>query len=1071
MHSPAVGADTPPAQTPPRPGGASTAPFDPEGATLPPSAASPDAADGDVPEAVGGYRLLRPLGEGGMGTVYEAEHTTSGRRVALKLIAADFAASPDAVARFRQEGRLASALTHPRCVFVYAADEEAGRPYIVMELMPGDTLDDLVGRRGPLAVPEAVAKIRDVIDGLEEAHHQGMIHRDVKPSNCFLEADGRVKIGDFGLAKALVRSAHLTKTGSFLGTPRYASPEQIRGQKLDARTDVYSVAGTLYFLVAGQAPHETGDAAATLARIVADDPPSLRGRRPDVPEELDRVIARGLARDRDRRYQDLGEFRQALRPFLPGRSPIVGLGLRFGAYLIDYFFIGLVGGLLGIGGVFAGVAPDLSNPERMAVITPGQVVLQALGFLVFLVYFLPEGLWGYSLGKRMLGLRVQRAASGEPPGLGRGLLRSALFILLLGGGSLAAIVVFASLNVPMHPTPEDQSRMLLRIGVAYVFLLLGTPLGIGLICCTMRPRNGYRGLHDFATGTRVIHLLAPERRLRVCGRTLEEQLSRTDDLPPAIGPYRVKGALRWKAKVSTLLGEDPGLGRDVLLWLRPPSAPPFDAARRGLNRTTRLRWLACGQHGAQQWDAFLAPSGCSLPALVEAGGPLTWPDTRHVLEQLTGELGRAGDEGTLPWSLSTDQVWVQANGRVLLLDAPLTPPPELAGAPSAHSTQPARGEADGDASAEVRSAEELEQRLCLRLLTDAAALALLGRPGSHPAETGRLGIPLPLHAAALLRRFREGKGRSRDVADFRACLRATRSGPAEVTRARRAAHLAVQTAFLFVGLFCCIGPFSIVPDTGGYLTHLAYVSLLREHLDEVERGATRSFLPSALSPDPRVRQVGLGVLGADLHLRDELRQQLEYELARKEARLRSSSALMRPQMEQLEKMFLRGRAQGVARRGPLDVSRGFRQSARQFLDGVHLEQLEAAVTTTALGAIIIWPALWLVWAFLARGGFSFRIVGLALVGRDGRPAPRWRCAWRALLVWAPPTALLAASVWLGDWYWSTWTPADPRFWARWLARVAWWSWLGLLVGYLGLALRSPARALHDRLAGTWIVPR
>src|SRR5262245_38368745 len=144
---------------------------------------TPEApAGGDLPEVVGGYRLLRPIGAGGMGAVYEAEEVASGRRVALKLLKPHAAASPEGLERFRREGRLASQIAHPRCVFVYAADEDAGRPYIVMELMPGATLADLVARHGPLSPEQAVAKVLDVIDGLQEAHQLGVIHRDVKPS-------------------------------------------------------------------------------------------------------------------------------------------------------------------------------------------------------------------------------------------------------------------------------------------------------------------------------------------------------------------------------------------------------------------------------------------------------------------------------------------------------------------------------------------------------------------------------------------------------------------------------------------------------------------------------------------------------------------------------------------------------------------------------------------------------------------------------------------------------------------------------------------------------------------------
>jgi serine/threonine protein kinase len=318
----------------PSPAGEVTTPFISENVTQPPSTPHDNgAAD---PEEVGGYRLLRVLGAGGMGKVYEAADVQTGRRVALKLISADYAGSPEAVERFRQEGRLASLVAHPRCVFVLAADEEAGRPYIVMELMPGNSLDDYIRHHGPQPPGEAVAMILDVIEGLQEAHRVGVVHRDVKPSNCFFGADGRLKVGDFGLSKSLAQGAHLTKTGSFLGTPLYASPEQVRGEQVDAQTDVYSTAATLYFLLTGRAPFQSDNAAVTLARIASDPPPSLRTLRPELSPALDAVVLRGLERDRKRRWRDLDEFAEALRPFLLGRLSLAGLGVRFGALALDY---------------------------------------------------------------------------------------------------------------------------------------------------------------------------------------------------------------------------------------------------------------------------------------------------------------------------------------------------------------------------------------------------------------------------------------------------------------------------------------------------------------------------------------------------------------------------------------------------------------------------------------------------------------------------------------------------------------------------------------------------------------
>ncbi len=159
-----------------------------------------------TPAEIGGYKLLRLIGAGGMGRVFEAQSLATGQKVAVKLLSSRFTNNPVSLERFRQEGRLASQISHPRCVFVLAADTENDRPYIVMELMQGETLRDLLQRRGPLPPQEAIAVILDVIEGLQEAHQLGVIHRDVKPSNCFLMADGHVKVGDFGLSKSLART-------------------------------------------------------------------------------------------------------------------------------------------------------------------------------------------------------------------------------------------------------------------------------------------------------------------------------------------------------------------------------------------------------------------------------------------------------------------------------------------------------------------------------------------------------------------------------------------------------------------------------------------------------------------------------------------------------------------------------------------------------------------------------------------------------------------------------------------------------------------------------------------------
>ena len=200
----------------------------------------------------GRYRIGRLLGRGGMGEVYAAEETGSGRRVALKILGQRLV-DPEDRARFIREGRLAAAVSHPNSVYVFGTSEVEGTPVIEMELVEGGDLQQRIRERGPMGAAEAVGAILQVVAGLEAAAQEGILHRDVKPSNCFVDRDGTVKIGDFGLSRSTSAGAdpQLTSHGSFLGTLSYASPEQIRCQQLDVRSDVYSVGATLYFLLAG----------------------------------------------------------------------------------------------------------------------------------------------------------------------------------------------------------------------------------------------------------------------------------------------------------------------------------------------------------------------------------------------------------------------------------------------------------------------------------------------------------------------------------------------------------------------------------------------------------------------------------------------------------------------------------------------------------------------------------------------------------------------------------------------------------------------------------------------------
>jgi hypothetical protein len=1013
-------------------------------------ACAPAAGDAADPEVVGGYRLVRVIGVGGMGKVYEAEDTATDRRVALKLVSADYAKSADALERFRQEGRLASLIAHPRCVFVLAADEEAGRPYIVMELMPGDTLDDFVRKHGPQPPDKAVALILDVIEGLQEAHRVGVVHRDVKPSNCFFDEDGRLKVGDFGLSKSLAQGAHLTKTGSFLGTPLYASPEQVRGEHIDAQTDVYSTAATLYYVLTGKAPFQSDNAAVTLARIAADPAPTLRTLRPELPPALDAVALRGLERDRKRRWQSLEEFAEALRPFLPGRLSLANLGARFGAMAIDYVLVTVIHLLLLPVEVWLGWT-SLSDPSVAYAITP-QLVLAAEWIVYFGVF---ESLWSCSPGKWAFGLRVRNAATGGKAAAWRVVLRVVILYLAVDSGALLTVLVLYPLFGKGKEGAAGPAMSPLQLSA---FVWGGLLVGAALLLSTMRRSNGFRGLHEIVTGTCVAPMPAGRGRWKPPPAPASQALSRSAGVPERIGSFDVRGAFRWDERPKVLLGQDAALGRQVVIWLRRAGEGPLSAQRRGLNRTTRLRWLAAGHTDGAPWDAFLAPTGGPLPAVIDAGGPMPWPAFQPLLHQLTEELAQALQEGTLPQGLRSDQVWVGSDGRLVLLDVPLTQPgPE------------ADGKGDPD---------DPESR-AMALLDQVAVLGLEGRrvPAAELPGTVRAPLPLPV-AGALRDLLGRGPGGGR-LSAFRQALLAAQDRPAEVTRGRRAAQLALLVVFEFLALGFCLFPLYATMRFGfrnGGADNS--VILAEEAILQLDEASAQDYLCDALHPDPLPRLRSVAQLEADAGMKGELRQVMDRRRDTVQAQMESGGmfyhmvhARMRQDFRQNRDRRLAARLQGWTAVGPARHRRGAAAILGALSDNedghwIHLILAWADVFTTCAG-----PLLWVLWAFVARGGLSYRLTGIALVGGDGRPASRLRCAWRALLVWAPFAAVLLLSYQLDGWYWALWDGTSAPIGLAWLSTVLWWGAWGLLAAYAFLALRHPPRGPHDYLAGTYLVPR
>jgi len=273
---------------------------------------------------VGPYRLLEPVGEGGMGKVFKARQVRMDRIVALKIIPPEYVANPNALSRFYREVRAIAQLAHPNIVTAYEANQDGDTFYLAMEFVDGIDLARLVKQSGPLPIPQACEFIRQAALGLQHAHEKGLVHRDIKPGNLMVSrsgVDGRpvVKILDFGLARFEDQAAHgtrLTKLGHVLGTVDYISPEQAGDASgVDIRADIYSLGCSLYYLLTGKAAFDGADSVErTMARLV-NDAPSVRGLRPDVPVALEGVVARMLARKAEDRYRTPAEVAGALEPF------------------------------------------------------------------------------------------------------------------------------------------------------------------------------------------------------------------------------------------------------------------------------------------------------------------------------------------------------------------------------------------------------------------------------------------------------------------------------------------------------------------------------------------------------------------------------------------------------------------------------------------------------------------------------------------------------------------------------------------------------------------------------------
>jgi uncharacterized RDD family membrane protein YckC len=744
----------------------------PAGTVMPPGTR---AESGGLPEPgdqFGHYAILRALGAGAMGAVYEAQDLDSGRRVALKVLNHTLD-SPDARERFFREGRLAASINHPNSVYVFGTEEIGGTPVIAMELVAGGTLQDRVRARGQLPIGEAVDSVLQIIEGLEAAQRMGILHRDIKPSNCYVGEDGAVKVGDFGLSiSTTVRTEPaLTATGAFLGTPAFCSPEQLRGEELNALSDMYAVGATLFYLLTGRTPFEAQTVVALLATVLEQRPPSPRKLRPEIPQGLAHAILRCLEKQSADRFKSHAELAQVLAPFGSTAPTPATLGLRFLAGVLDMLTLGVLG--MPVFWWAFGSQVQFMNQS----INQGapKMLFWVFGCFVEvgLYYALFEGLWGAAVGKALCRLRVV-GPDRNPPGPGRAFLRAVVYAV---SPTLPFWLVCGSNEAYLSASQLTRTLMgLICYGI------------MGLLFCTARRRNGFAAVQDLVTKTRVVSKAA---------LASPAVLPASETPPPAvesgatIGPYHVLQPLAESAGVKWLLGYDLRLLRKVWIRAVPPGTEPIPVRLRSLSRAGRLRWLTGKRSAEDNWDAFEALAGRSLLELAKT--PQRWNEVRFWLHALACEISSAEKDGTLP-ELAIDRVWITGDGRAKLLDFPA---PVL---PSAVNDQlPTVNSASCPPLAP--GSDRAIQR-CSSFLAAVGTTALMGSAGTLAKVTGD--VTTPLHTRAFLKSL----PRLVSADAVTAALKPLLNRVAAVSRLRRAA--VAGGCIVFAVLASALGLFGMV---------------------------------------------------------------------------------------------------------------------------------------------------------------------------------------------------------------------------------------------------------------------
>ncbi len=454
---------------------------------------------------LGPYRVVRHVGRGGMGSVYEGVDDRDRTRVALKVLSPELASRPDFVQRFHRESRVLGQLDDPRIARVFFSGVADGVPFFAMEFVDGQNLEEALEKDGVLEWRRAVHLMRETCRGLAAAAERGLIHRDVKPTNLLLDRSGVLKIVDFGLAKSQDSESRVTITGAVVGTPLYLSPEQGMGKPVDTRSDIYSLGATFYHLLTGAPPFNAESPMSVIYKHVHDPPEPLSKRARQVPEPFARVVMRCLAKDPARRYadwEDLEEDLDAVERGDPVSAPAETASIKQSKpafVVIDEIdetsrvlrkssairrALALVWDL----GVLVGFSWLLRQVPGSARMTPFLWLIGAAYFLV------GDALGGRTFGKRAFRLHVTKP-DGSPPGLARVLLRAVFQVPLV----LLVVVVIQGSD------PIKEFLRFVRLeGVldAQEFkAIVSVVVAIDILAALFNARG--RSLHDVFSGTSV----------------------------------------------------------------------------------------------------------------------------------------------------------------------------------------------------------------------------------------------------------------------------------------------------------------------------------------------------------------------------------------------------------------------------------------------------------------------------------------------------------------------------------------------------------------------------------------